>query len=636
MTMSKYIYLKQGLNTLGEFVERDEWNEDFTDDKDWYSSTYYYGQNAVDYFKAKNSLKGFRDVKTDKLWFDFDSETDLDKAKSDTKEIVARLKNAGIKESSIDIYFSGGKGFTVTTQFTKLLNRTQVEHLAINVFGKDLETLDTTMYDENQILRIPNTKHQKTGLYKVQLSIAQLNLTMDKIKKYAETTKPIKLKEASELKEELLVIPEAPKKEIVVSNFDFNKRPMHWKDYKWALINAHMLKENERHQALMVIAATCKGLGYDEHLTKAMCLSFDEKFCKLTGKTPVEDLEDNIIPSVFDDSWNGGAYSYKNNKWLQEYATRVGLTVNAATDDLTVEIDDVFGLFKDYAKNIDSLTIKTGIPSLDKKVRMTIGMLVGIVAAPGVGKTSLAIQILNTMSKRNEQAVFFSYDMYHSLIIQKLIQKHFKDQPDFIFEKFKNGDEVYEKKVREKLKEEYKNIEFCFDAGQTPDDIERTIKHTREKSNKDVRLVVVDYNELILTNFSDPTQSSAFAIQKMRELANKYNTCVIVLLQPNKLAGMPSDEIKSYRSAKGSSAIEQAMSVMLGISRPGYNPRKPEEDKFLVINGLKNRMGSLFNVELSWDGLTGSVRELNEEERNLLKEIEERKNSEKEGKGDDW
>ncbi len=60
--------------------------------------------------------------------------------------------------------------------------------------------------------------------------------------------------------------------------------------------------------------------------------------------------------------------------------------------------------FKDRADVVASLAPApiefnqtTGIPSLDKKVRMTIGMLVGIVAAPGVGKTSLSIQILNTM-----------------------------------------------------------------------------------------------------------------------------------------------------------------------------------------------------------------------------------------------
>lgn len=635
--MSKYIFVKQGLGNKGEFVERDEWNEEFTDDKDWYASTYYYEQNALDYYKTKQSLKGFRDVKTDKLWFDFDDDNNLDNARKDAKEVITRLKSAGINESSIDVYFSGGKGFEVSVRTNKMLNRTQVEHLAVNVFGKDLTTFDTSLYDENQILRLPNTRHQKTGLYKVQLSIAQLNLPIEAIKKHAETSRPIKLKETSDLKEELLVIPEAPKKEVNTEalNFSMANKPHHWKDYKWALLNAHMVKPDERTNSLMVIAATCKGLGYDESLTRAMCLSFDEKFTKYTGKPPVDDL-DRTLDSVFADDWNGGQYSHKNNVWLQNYCKRINITVNTATDELTVEIDDVFSLFKDYAKNIDKLTVKSGIPSLDKKVRMTIGMLVGIVAAPGVGKTSLAIQMLNTMSKRNEQCVFFSYDMYHSLVIQKLIQKHFKQQPEYIFEQFKNGNPEYEEKVRNVLKEEYKNVEFCFNSGQTPEDIEMTIKHTREKTNKDIRLVVIDYNELVMSNFSDPTQSSAFVIQKMREIANKYNCCVIVLLQPNKLAGSPSDELKSYRSAKGSSAIEQAMSVMLGISRPGYNPRKPEEDKFLVINGLKNRMGSLFNVELSWDGLTGSVREMNEEERRLLKEIEERKNAEKEGKSDDW
>lgn len=396
-----------------------------------------------------------------------------------------------------------------------------------------------------------------------------------------------------------------------------------------------MLKPDERHSALLVIAATCRGLGYDESLTRAMCLSFDEKFQAVTGKPPVEDLESNILPSIFSDSWNGGQYSYKNNKWLQQYCERVGVKVDPATDELTVEIEDVFTLFKDYAKNIDELTIQTGIPSLDKRLRMTIGMSIGIVAAPGVGKTSIALQILNSTSKRNEQAIFFSYDMYHSLVFQKLVQKHFNKSPEFIFEKFKNKDEAFAQEVLNKIKEEYKNVEFCFKSGQRPEDIIQTIKHTKEKTGKDVRLIVVDYNELVLSDFSDATQSSAYVAQKLREIANTYNCCVIVLLQPNKLSGSPADELTSYRSAKGSSALEQSLSVMLGISRPGYNPRTPEEDQFMVINCLKNRMGRLFNVELAWNGLTGTVSEMTDEQRRLLKEIEARKAAE-EGDDSGW
>lgn len=637
MLMSKWVFVQKGLNGKGEFVERSEWNEDFEADTDYYMSTYYYDDAAIaQYKKQNNSRKGIKSVKTDKIWFDFDDKANVENALKDTREVVSRLKNAGIKENCINVFFSGNKGFEVSVRFNKMLNRCQVEHLTMEVFGKGLQTLDSSLYDENQILRIPNTKHQVSGLYKVQLDLFELDLSIADIKEGATTPGTTTQKTTSDLNEELFKTPEVAVSIPVNLNFSIaGSKPHHWKDYKWALLNAHMLKPDERHASLMVIASTCKGLGYDESLTEAMCLSFDAKFTKLTGKPPVEDL-DNVLSSVFSSDWNGGQYNFKNNKWLQGYCERIGVKVSTATDELTVEIDDVFTLFKEYAKNIDTLTIKTGIPSLDKKVRMTIGMLVGIVGAPGTGKTSLTIQMLNTMSKANEQCLFLSYDMYHSLVMQKLVQKHFKHEPEYIFEQFKAGNQEYEDKIRNKLKEEYKNVEFCFDSGQSVADIEKTIRHTKEKTNKDIKLVVVDYNELIVSDYSDSTQSSSFIIQKLRELANKYSCCIVVLLQPNKLAGTPSDELKSYRAAKGSSAIEQAMSVMLGISRPGYNPRSPEDDEYLVINGLKNRMGKIFNVELSWNGLTGTVSELTDTQLERLRAIEKAKIEAKQENGDNW
>lgn len=637
--MSKYVRVCKGVKDFGKLISPDDLKNHIKDDSDYYVSTYYYNEDHLNQFKQTGSVKGFKDLKTNKIWFDFDDSIDPSLAQNDAKKVVKILLGEGFPEEAIDIFYSGNKGFHVEVLVDKELNRTQVEYLALKKYGKDLKTLDLSTYDYNQIFRIPNTKHPKSGLFKRQLTLSQLNgLTIDYIKKEAEKIKVLKEKLPVDLPEELLIVPEEPKKEVSISSLDMSRAPAHWKDYKWALLNAYMVKPDERHEALMVIAATCRGLGYDESIARNMCLSFDEKFTTLTGKPSVEDLEDNIIPSVFSDSWNGGQYSYKNNKWLQKYCERVGVNVNLASDELTVEIDDVYTLFKDYAKNIDELTIKTGIPSLDKKLRMTIGMAVGIVAAPGVGKTSLSLQILNTMSKSNEQSIFFSYDMYHALVFQKLIQKHLKEQPDDIFRKFKAGDPAFEKRVLETIKSEYKNVEFCFKAGQSPTDIIQTIKHTKEKTGKNIRLIVVDYNELVLSEIGDATQSSAFVVQKLREIANTYNCCVVVLLQPNKMAGTPADELKSYRSAKGSSAIEQALSIMLGISRPGYDPRHPEEDKFMVINCLKNRMGSLFNVELTWDGLTGTVREMTDEEKELLRQIEERKKKEKDGKSnsDGW
>ena len=87
----------------------------------------------------------------------------------------------------------------------------------------------------------------------------------------------------------------------------------------------------------------------------------------------------------------------------------------------------------------------------------------------------------------------------------------------------------------------------------------------------------------------------------------------------------PAEEVSTYQAAKGSSAIAQAVSVMLGVNRPGYDPRHPEDDKYLTIRCLKNRMGNLFSLDLHWKGLTGQVREMSDEERQQFKALLDRK-----------
>ncbi len=76
-----------------------------------------------------------------------------------------------------------------------------------------------------------------------------------------------------------------------------------------------------------------------------------------------------------------------------------------------------------------------------------------------------------------------------------------------------------------------------------------------------------------------------------------------------------------------------SVSIMLGMSRPGYNPREPEKDKFMSINCLKNRMGSLFAVDFGWDGLRGSLRELDDEEEMELRQMREEKKMKAENGG---
>lgn len=638
MQMSKYVRLSRGLKDKGILIKPDEVFNHIQPDKDYYTSVFYYNPEQLRQFKETGSIRNIEDVTTDKIVLDFDSKTDLSLAAKDALEAVYRLQRFGIDKKAIEVYFSGSKGYTVVVRMDREITPSQLANIALNKIGRGLNTLDKSIYNASRILRVPGTKHQVSGLYKIPITIKELESSSpDDIKKKAQSLDNITEDfdwDTATPSDDLFVEEKQEEKKI---HIDVTTKPRNWRNCKWSLLQGQF-KEGERHTALMVLAATARGMGFDKDTAYYLCKSALKKQATLTGQDefPKEELYTNVIESTYDTHWSGGQYTCQKPGWLQTYCQGLDEPCKEHSDANTVKIEDAFGMFKNYATNIDALTIKTGIPVLDNKMKMTIGMSVGIVAPPGVGKTSLALQILNSMSRNNEQALFLSYDMFHALVFQKLIQKHFNMQPDEIFKKFKSGDKDFEQRVLNLIGAEYKNVRFCFKAGQTYEEILDTIKETEDETGKKVKLVVCDYNELVLTNMSDSTSSSNYVAQKMREIANVQQTCVLSLFQPNKMSGSPADEITSYRSAKGGSGIEQSVSIMLGMSRPGYNPRKPETDRFMTINCLKNRMGSLFAADLYWDGLTGSIRELSSEEENELEALRQEKEEQKEKDDANW
>jgi len=632
----KYVRLCNSVRDTGRLVLPEQVADLVTSDKDWYTSCFYYDDKQFEQFKQTGTIKGIKEVTTNKLWFDFDNKDNPEKAREAALTLVNRLQEQ-IPVKDIELYFSGNKGYNVNLTLTKWYSPKQVAEVA-RYFAKDLP-LDWSMYDHSQLLRVPGTKHNVSGLYKIPLTLQQLtNLNTNSIKEIAQSLENVTSDfhwDKATLNDSLFVSKEVVKDIKEELDPELKRKPYNWKDYKWALAQGNFGDEpGERHHVMMILASTCRAMGYDKTMTYYMCKSALKKQAARTGRDefPKEELWDNIIEaSVFSDSWTGGQYSPKNDPWLKNYCEKNGFIIEDSEGNVT-SITQAFDQFKNYAVNIDDLTIKSGIPSLDAKLRMTTGMSIGLVAAPGVGKTSIAIQILNNMSKAGHRSIFFSYDMYSALVYQKLVQKHMNMSSDDIFKSM--ADPTFQARVQKIIGEEYKNVDFCFKAGQTTGDILETIRESEDKSGQKVKFVVMDYNELVISDHNDPTASSSYVAQKMREYANVHHMCVLSLFQPNKMAGSPSDEITSYRAAKGSSAIEQSVSTMLGMSRPGFNPNKPENDIFTTIKCLKNRMGPIFSLDYYWDGLRGSIEELSDDERKELKRLREEKAGET--KKEDW
>ena len=617
------------------------WDYIKSNDIDYYLSLYSYNDEHYKQWKQTGTVSGIRDVATNKILFDFDDASNPNNARQDALTLISRLTSKGIKENAIRVSFSGSKGFCVEVETTNKFTPEEFKNITSNL-ASDLQTFDKVVSDANRVIRVIGTKHPKSGLYKTPISVPQLaELSIDQIKDMAKSLDNIDEDlmnswTVTDIPESLLTIKpkETKSVEIEANDLDLSKKPKWLSDAKYALQEGYF-GSGERNTAFMILAATYKNQGFSKEIIYRMLKGVAEvqAIRNNVDRFSDEELYNKIVNVVCNPTWKGGQYAYENTPLLQDVTKRLGLKVPTKNEIPLVPITDVTSIFRKFATEIDKNTIKLGIKSVDDNVRITTSMLVGLLAGPSAGKSTVSFGIINTLSKANLKSIFFSLDMGAPLVYQRLIQKHTGYSSKKLFDLYKsNSPEVA--KFEKIIADEYKNVSFCFSSGTTVDDIKEMIIAEQERSGEKVKLIVVDYLESVVSDFSDPTASSGYVAQKLKDLANELDITVLLLLQTQKHSGDPSEELTTMRSIKGSSITEQACSIVLTMNRPGFSPKTPENDKYLSILVVKNRMGQLGSFDLSWDGLTGEVRELNEEERMELHELRKKKAAEKAASND--
>jgi phage/plasmid-associated DNA primase len=168
--------------------------------------------------EPRDSFKEYRGIHAPALGyfvFDFDSSEDISNAKADLETVIKALH---LEPDTYKVFFSGNKGFHlyIRHEFFSIdpSERTakNFERIACDL-GKalNLETLDDSIYQANRKFRIPNSVHQKTGLFKIEIDPRRLeSLTVDEIKNLAKTPQKLTLFDYS--------LPTTKYKKAVVSN----------------------------------------------------------------------------------------------------------------------------------------------------------------------------------------------------------------------------------------------------------------------------------------------------------------------------------------------------------------------------------------------------------------------------------
>lgn len=633
-----YQVIKETLGAKPKFIPYPLANLPITDrTKDYYVSLFQYTEAHKKQAEERGTLAGIKDTTTNALYFDFDSKDNLELAKSDALELATRLVDKGIAPEDVAVSFTGSKGFSISVFLKERISNLEFK-AAVQRLAGDLESFDHVVSDPNRIIRVDNTKHQKTGNYKIPLELYELDeFSIDKIlelsKNPRESTKSINVvtlpKELFVVKEKLLTKTEASDdlKEALAN------KPRHWKDYKYALVQG-FFEPGERHSALMVIAATCRGLGYDKNTAYYMCKSALKKQAARSGSDefPKEELWENIIEnSVYSDNWEGGQYSPSTNPWLKKYCIKMGFDTSQKedADKPSINFEDMTGDFSKFAHEFEKNILKTGIDGLDNNVILSTSTLNGLLGNPGSGKTSMALNYLKHTSMQGTPSMFFSLDMGKQLVYSKLVQKETKLDFKKTLSLYRDDPERAAK-VADKLKQEYRNVGFNFRAGLSVADIRRAIQEHQESIGQKVKLVIIDYLECIASGMADPTAGAGLIANQLKDVANEEEVCILLLLQTQKHSTPDvSDPLLSLKGVKGSSLIEQSCSTILTLWREGYNPKYVNDDKYISFAVVKNRFGNLWTGDFGWNGVTGNIRSLTEEEQGEFKDFKKRKKEEK-------
>lgn len=123
---------------------------------------------------------------------DFDSPSNNPQLALD--QVKEFITDSGVKDYSV--YYSGNKGFHlyIPKSYFKLSGNNSLEDVQrikhyIHKLYKKYSCIDTSIYSANHKIRMPRSKHEKTGLYKIQLTEKELSLSIEQIRELAQTNR---------------------------------------------------------------------------------------------------------------------------------------------------------------------------------------------------------------------------------------------------------------------------------------------------------------------------------------------------------------------------------------------------------------------------------------------------------------
>ena len=286
------------------------------------------------------------------------------------------------------------------------------------------------------------------------------------------------------------------------------------------------------------------------------------------------------------------------------YALRQGRVVGGLVPISTV-VQTVYSNLSEAASSGQKIPgLATGLNDLDRYILgLNKGELILIAARPGMGKTSIALNIaMNVAKKSGKTVAVFSLEMSREQLVSRLLAGEGLVPSQNLLTGQLNSDE-------------WKRIAAAAQVLSATDmriddnpmlSVSDMNAQCRRISN--LGLVVIDYLQLMQSAGGDSRKYAGENRQQvvsdisrmLKIMAKELNVPVICLSQLSRASEGRPNKRPMLSDLRESGAIEQDADVVIGLYREGYYNAECEEPNVSEAIVLKNRKGQTGTVKLAW------------------------------------
>ena len=565
---------------LGNYIEK------YGEDMPVYRSVYRYTEDILQHMEKNKSTKlymGIHDVPF--IPIDIDKG---DNTKEHTLEIFKATLNhlfeEGLSGENLQAYFSGtGYHIDIHRDCFGFIPSKELQYIVKGTMENILDILDISIYKRTSLYRCLYTKNQKSGLYKIPLSVEEVfTLTTTEIETLAKTRRTFKFdKKYGEGELTSLVIKEVP----AIKQSRNITEPIKIATCIQKIYNQGPTT-GERNNSILRMSSHFRRCGIPSKACKAALL-------KWNGGSLEPNLVEEKVEYVYNSNYKYGCNDSLLKKYCDPkciYYGRKDYSIDIFnSEQMQVQVED--WLSTDWRGKVLDLSKLLFHPTDWNYNREDLvvypGELLTIFGPTGTNKTALAQNLIlgyngftdTIMSNYHLPALVLSLELNSRTLHQRNLQ-------------IVSG--LGLKEMRADIKNVYKQYKKYL-GHITVQTMSPTVEQIKEKIRElSPSIVVIDYIELISMKFKSGNDKITEITQALRSMAVNLDIIIVQLSQvPRDVAREDTERQVNLYSGKGSGAIENSSSKVLGIDSQA-------KDIHRHLELFKNTDGGLFETDLTW------------------------------------